>query len=48
MEVSGQLHVPTALPPGKEPLGLRAALDDVVERKNPSFCHSLFNTNKHG
>jgi hypothetical protein len=43
--VSGQLHAPAALPPGKEPLvpiwvggwvGPRAVLDAVVKRKIPS------------
>jgi hypothetical protein len=47
MEVSGQLHAPAALPPGKEPLvpimigvwvGPRAVLDMVVKRKIPSPC----------
>jgi hypothetical protein len=45
MEVSGQLHAPAALPPGKEPMvpiggwvGTRAGLDAVVKRKSPSFC----------
>jgi hypothetical protein len=42
MEVSGQLHAPAALPPGKEPPGahwiggwvdLRAGLDDLEKRK---------------
>jgi hypothetical protein len=42
MEVSGQLHAPAALPPGKEPPGSRwvggsvdprADLDAVVKRK---------------
>jgi hypothetical protein len=37
MEVSGQLHAPTALPPRKESpegwVGPRAGLDDVEERK---------------
>jgi len=40
MEVSGQLHAPAALPPGKEPVthwiggwvGPRAVLDAVVKR----------------
>jgi hypothetical protein len=45
MEVSGQLHAPAALPPGKEPLvqhwtggwmGPRAVVDAVVKRKIPS------------
>jgi hypothetical protein len=43
MEVSGQLHVPAVLPPGKEPLvpiggwvGPRAVLDAVVKRKIPT------------
>jgi hypothetical protein len=46
MEVSGQLHAPAVLPPGKEPLvpigqdagggGGRAVLDAVVKRKIPS------------
>jgi hypothetical protein len=45
MGVSGQLHAPTALPPGKEPAGThwiggwvgpRAVLDVVVKRKIPS------------
>jgi hypothetical protein len=44
MEVSGQLHAPTALPPGKDP-GIHwtrgwvepiADLDAVVKRKTPS------------
>jgi len=43
--VSGQLHAPAALPPGKEPpvthwiggwVDLRAVLDAVVKRKIPS------------
>jgi hypothetical protein len=48
MEVSGQLHAPAALPPGKELLipigwirgwvGPRAVLDAVVKRKIPSPC----------
>jgi hypothetical protein len=47
MEVSGQLHAPAALPPGKEllvPIGKeagwapRAVLDAVVRRKILSFC----------
>jgi hypothetical protein len=47
MEVSGQLHAPAALPPGKEPLvpiwiggwvGPRAVPDAVVKRKIPSPC----------
>jgi hypothetical protein len=42
MEVSGQLHAPAALPPGKEPpgvhriegcLGLRGSLDDMEKWK---------------
>jgi hypothetical protein len=36
MEVSGQLHAPAALPPGKDPLvptGYEAVLDAVVKRK---------------
>jgi hypothetical protein len=45
MEVSGQIHAPAALPPGKEPLvpigiggwvGLRTVLGTVVKRKIPS------------
>jgi hypothetical protein len=45
MEVSGQLHAPAALPPGKEALapisiggwvGPRAVLEAVVKRKIPS------------
>jgi hypothetical protein len=41
MEVSGQLHVLAASPPGKNPLdrrllGPRAVLDAVVKRKIPS------------
>jgi hypothetical protein len=45
MEVSGQLHAPAALPPGKEApstpwtggwVGPRAVLDVVVKRKIPS------------
>jgi hypothetical protein len=43
MEVSGQLHAPATLPPGKEPwypldrrLEHRAVLDVVVKRKIPS------------
>jgi hypothetical protein len=44
MEVSGQLHAPAALPPGKDPgphwrggwVSPRAVLDAVVERKIPS------------
>jgi hypothetical protein len=45
MEVSGQLHAPAALPPGKEPLvpiwweagwAPRAVLDAVVKRKIPN------------
>jgi hypothetical protein len=44
MDVSGQLHTPAALPPGKEPdthriggwVGPRAILDAVVKRKIPS------------
>jgi hypothetical protein len=37
MEVSGQLHAPAALPPGKEPLvDSRAVPDAVVKRKIPS------------
>jgi hypothetical protein len=35
MKVSGQLHVPAALPPMKEPLGPRAGLEAVVRRKIP-------------
>jgi hypothetical protein len=45
MEVSGQLHTPPALPPGKSPwypLGRRLSgltgLDSVVRRKIPSPC----------
>jgi hypothetical protein len=47
MEMSGQLHSPAALPPGKEPLipirlevgkGSIAGLDAVVKRKIPSPC----------
>jgi hypothetical protein len=47
MEVIGQLHVPAALPPGKEPpvthwtggwVGPRAGLDAVVKRKILSPC----------
>jgi len=50
MEVSGQLHAPAALLPGKEPpgthwiggwLGLRAGLDAVVKRKYPSPYRDL-------
>jgi hypothetical protein len=43
MEVSGQLHAPAALPPGKEPVVPiagwvcpRAVLEAVVKRKIPS------------
>jgi hypothetical protein len=45
MEVSGQLHTPAALPPGKESLNTRwiggwvdtrAVLDAVVKRKIPN------------
>jgi hypothetical protein len=44
MEVSGQLHTPAALPPGRAPstnwiggwVGPRAVLDAVVKRKIPS------------
>jgi hypothetical protein len=45
MEVSGQLHTPAALPPGKEPLvthwiggwvDLRTILDAVVKTEIPS------------
>jgi hypothetical protein len=35
MEVSGQLHAPTALTPGKESPVPRADLDAVAKRKNP-------------
>jgi hypothetical protein len=43
MEVSGQLHAPAALLPGKQPLvggwvGSKADLDAVVKRKIPSPC----------
>jgi hypothetical protein len=47
MEVSGQLHSPATLPPGKEPLGTHwvggwmgpsAGLEMVVKRKIPSPC----------
>jgi hypothetical protein len=45
MEVSGQLHAPDALPPGKEPLvpigqedGWTPVLDAVVKRKIPIHC----------
>jgi len=43
MEVSGQLHTPAALPPGKEPwtgdwVGPTAVPDVVVKRKIPSAC----------
>jgi hypothetical protein len=47
MEVSGRLHAPAALPPGKEPPvthligsweGRRAGLDTVVKRKLPIPC----------
>jgi len=45
MELSGQLHVPAALPLGEIPgyhwiggwVGLRAGLDVVDKRKNSSF-----------
>jgi hypothetical protein len=44
MEVSGQLHAPAALPPGKKPdtlwiggwVGPRTVLEAVVKRKIPS------------
>jgi hypothetical protein len=41
MEVSGQIHAPAALPPGKEPwiggwVSPRAVMDAVVKRKIPS------------
>jgi len=43
MKVSGQLHAPAALPPGKEPMvwirggvGPSAVLDTVVKREIPS------------
>jgi hypothetical protein len=44
MEVSGQLHAPAALPPGKKPVtywiegwvGFRAILDTAMKRKIPS------------
>jgi hypothetical protein len=36
MDMSGQLHAPTALPPGKETLVLIAGLDAVVKRRNSS------------
>jgi hypothetical protein len=44
MDASGQLHVPAALPPGKDPsyplvggwVGPKAVLDAVVKRKIPS------------
>jgi hypothetical protein len=45
MEVSGQLHAPAALPPGKDPpgtrwiggwVGPRAVLEAVVKRNIPS------------
>jgi hypothetical protein len=37
MEVSGQLHDPFTLPPGKEPpwVKLRTGLDPVAKRRNP-------------
>jgi hypothetical protein len=46
MEVSGQIHVPAALPQGKAPdtyqiggwVDTRAGLDAVVKRKIPSHC----------
>jgi len=47
MEVSGQLHTPAVLPPGKEPpethcigvwLDPKAGLDTVAERKSPLHC----------
>jgi hypothetical protein len=42
MELSGLLHVPAALPPGKESVGCwvgsRAVLDMVSKRKIPSPC----------
>jgi len=49
MEVSDQLHAPTALPPEKELLvptgwglvGPRAGLDAVVKRKIPSPLQDL-------
>jgi hypothetical protein len=36
MEMRGQLHVPAALPPGKESLVSRTGLNTVVKRKIPS------------
>jgi hypothetical protein len=36
--VSGQLHIPTALPQGKCWMGLRAGLDVVAKRKNSNSC----------
>jgi hypothetical protein len=49
MEVSGQLHAPPVLPPGKEPLvpwiqgwvSPEAGLDMVVRRKIPSLYKDL-------
>jgi hypothetical protein len=49
MEVSGQLHILAALPPGKEPsthwiggwVGLGVGLEMAVKRKIPSPCHDL-------
>jgi hypothetical protein len=50
MEVTGQLHAPVALYPGKEPLGtrliggwvgLRAGLDAVARRKIAGPCWEL-------
>jgi hypothetical protein len=46
MEVSGQLHVPAALPPGKGPRytldrklsGSQSQSDAVAYEKNTSFC----------
>jgi len=46
MDVSGQLHAPAALPPGKKHrthyiggwVGPRASLDTVSKRKIPSPC----------
>jgi hypothetical protein len=55
MEVSGHLHAPAALPPGKNPQypldrrlgGSRASIDEVAKRKIPSPCRES-NPNRPG
>jgi hypothetical protein len=42
MEVSGQLHAPAALPPGKEPLGVLKFVRRYIIKMHNKFSDTFF------